>query len=70
MATNKNGQGAKGKKNGESLRQTYDRLKKEFTAADLQKYTYDEPMIPAQQWLQEMEVFYKAAMQKKKKRKT
>jgi hypothetical protein len=70
MATNKNSQGGKGKKKGESLRQTYDRLKKEFTAADLQKYTYDEPMIPARQWLQEMEAIYKEEMQKKKKRKT
>jgi hypothetical protein len=52
-------------KKGENLRQIYDRLKKEFTAADLQKYTRDEPMVPAAQWLADMEAIYKAETQKR-----
>jgi hypothetical protein len=57
------------RKKAETLRETYARLKREFTAADLQKYTQIEPMIPAAKWLEEMEAMYKEEMEKKKKRK-
>jgi hypothetical protein len=42
-------------KKKETLRQIYARVKREFSAADLQKYTVDEPGIPAQQLLAELE---------------
>jgi hypothetical protein len=42
-------------KKKETLRQIYARVKREFSAADLQKYTVDEPMIPADQVLAELE---------------
>ena len=42
-------------KKKETLRQIYARVKREFSAADLQKYTVDEPMIPARQLLAELE---------------
>ena len=69
MAAHKSGLGGKGTKKRETKSQIYDRLKKEFTAADLQKYTQNEPMIPARHWLAEMEAIYKEEMQKRKKRK-
>lgn len=42
-------------KKKETLKQIYARIKREFTAADLQRYTVDEPMIPARQLLAELE---------------
>jgi hypothetical protein len=42
-------------KKKETLRQIYARVKREFSAADLQKYTVDEPMVPAEQVLAELE---------------
>ena len=42
-------------KRKESLRQIYARVKREFSAADLQKYMVDEPMIPGRQLLAELE---------------
>jgi hypothetical protein len=41
-----------------TLRQIYAIYKKQFTAADLQKYTVDEPMVPAEQLLAEMEAIH------------
>jgi len=41
-------------KRKESLRQIYARVKREFSAADLQKFSVDEPMIPAEQVLAEL----------------
>jgi hypothetical protein len=42
-----------------TLRQIYAIAKKEFTAADLQKYTdLDEPMVPADQLLKELEAIH------------
>ncbi len=38
-----------------TLRQIYAIIKKKFTAADLQKYTVDEPMVPFEGTLAEME---------------
>jgi hypothetical protein len=46
---------AKPKKRKESLREIYARVKREFSAADLQRYTVDEPMVPARQVLAELE---------------
>jgi hypothetical protein len=41
-------------KKKETLRQIYARVKREFSAADLQKYTVDEPMVPMEQVLAEL----------------
>jgi hypothetical protein len=50
-----NGRAKAKPKKKETLRQIYARVKREFSAADLQKYTVDEPMIPAEQVLAELE---------------
>lgn len=42
-------------KEKETLKQIYARIKREFFAADLQKYTVDEPGILARQLLAELE---------------
>jgi hypothetical protein len=52
--TSSNGR-ARAKPKKETLRQIYARVKREFSAADLQKYTVDEPGIPARQLLAELE---------------
>jgi hypothetical protein len=56
-----------------TLRQIYAIAKKEFTAADLQKYTeIDEPMVPMEQVLAEMERIHQeetARLQKRAARK-
>ena len=51
-----------------TLRQIYAAYKKQFTAADLQKYTEDEPMVPMEQVLQEMEKIQREATQKRRKK--
>lgn len=53
--TSSNGRARAKPKKKETLRQTYARVKREFSAADLQKYTVDEPGIPAEQVLAELE---------------
>ena len=40
---------------GATLRQIYAQYRREFTAADLQKYTVDEPSVPMEQVIAEME---------------
>jgi hypothetical protein len=42
-------------KKKETLKQIYARIKREFSAADLQRFTVDEPMVPARQVLAELE---------------
>jgi hypothetical protein len=42
-------------KRKETLKQIYARVKREFSAADLQRFTVDEPMVPARQVLAELE---------------
>ena len=54
-------------KKPESLRAIYARFKREFSAADLQKYTVDEPLIPARQLLAELEKVQKQYDRKRKK---
>ncbi len=55
-------------KKKESLKAIYARLKREFTAADLQKYTVIEPMVPAEQVLREMEEIHRRVMAQKRAR--
>ena len=49
---------------GATLREIYKRAREEFTAADLQKYTVTEPMVPAEQVLAEMEAIHEKVTRK------
>jgi hypothetical protein len=54
-----------------TLRQIYAIYRAQFTAADLQKYTEIEPMVPAEQLLAELETIHAEEtrkLQKKKKK--
>lgn len=51
-----------------TLRQIYAAYKKQFTAADLAKYAEDEPMVPAEQLLAELEAIHREASAKRKKK--
>jgi len=51
-----------------TLRQIYAAYKKQFTAADLQKYTEIEPMVPMEQVLAEMEKIQREEMAKRRKK--
>jgi hypothetical protein len=55
-------------KKGDSLKTIYAKAKRAFTAADLQKYTEDEPMIPARQLLAELEEIHRSVIATKSKR--
>ncbi|HZV07810.1 MAG TPA: hypothetical protein VE999_22180 [Gemmataceae bacterium] len=52
-----------------TLRQIYAAYKKQFTAADLAKYFQDEPMVPAEQLLAELETIHNEETAKRNKRK-
>jgi hypothetical protein len=49
------------------LQAVYDRIRREFSAADLQKYTEIEEMIPAEAVIAEMERLYRQSQGKNKK---
>jgi hypothetical protein len=51
-----------------SRRQIYAIYRKQFTAADLQKYTVNEPMVPAEQVLAELEALDRKEAAKRKKK--
>jgi hypothetical protein len=53
---------------GATLKEIYAAVRKQFTAADLQKYTVDEPMVPADKVLAELELIHCEVTAKKKKR--
>jgi hypothetical protein len=50
-----------------TLRQIYAKYRQEFTAADLQKYTEIEPMVPMEQVLEEMERIHRDESRKRRK---
>jgi hypothetical protein len=52
-----------------TLREIYARLREEFTAADLQKYTEIEEGIPMEQVIAEMEAIHRKESQKRRKKK-
>lgn len=52
-------------KKDKELRALYDKMRREFTAADLQKYTEIEEGIPAEQVLAEMEEIHRKYMEKR-----
>jgi hypothetical protein len=51
-----------------TLRQIYAAYKKQFTAADLAKYCQDEPMVPMEQVLADMEKIHREETEKLQKR--
>jgi hypothetical protein len=55
-------------KKGESLKSIYARFRREFTAADLQKYTEIEEGIPMEKIIAELEEIHRKASQKRKKK--
>lgn len=52
---------------GATLREIYAKVRKEFSAADLQKYTVDEPLVPGEQLLAELEQTHEQESQKKRR---
>ena len=58
---------ARKRSQGATLKEIYAEARKQFTAADLQKYTVDEPMVPAEQLLAELEAIHRQETGKKKK---
>jgi hypothetical protein len=53
---------------GATLKEIYAQIRREFTAADLQKYTVDEPMVPMKKVLAQMEAIEKAGTSKRKRK--
>jgi hypothetical protein len=51
-----------------TLEEIYAIARKEFTAADLQKYTVDEPMVPFDQTLAELEKLHEELTRKRRKK--
>jgi hypothetical protein len=51
-----------------TLREIYAKAREEFTAADLQKYTEIEPMVPMEQVLAEMEKIHQQESRKRRKK--
>jgi len=54
---------------GATLKEIYAAARKQFTAADLQKYTVDEPMVPMKKVLAQMEAIQKEGNRKGKRKK-
>jgi hypothetical protein len=51
-----------------TLRQIYAKARAEFTAADLQRYTEIEPMVPMERVLSEMERIHRQESRRKRKK--
>jgi len=51
-----------------TLREIYAQYRKQFTAADLQKYTEIEPMVPLEQVIAEMEKIHQQETRKRRKK--
>ncbi len=58
--------GGSSRKKPQSVRAVYARIKREFSAADLQKYTVIEEGIPAEQVLAEMEAIHRKVSARRK----
>jgi hypothetical protein len=52
-------------KESDSLRKIYAILREEFTAADLQRYTVDEPGVPLQDVIASMKKTHRATLRRK-----
>jgi hypothetical protein len=56
-------------KKGDDLKTIYAKARKAFTAADLQKYTEDEEMFPAEQLVAELEAINRQEARKRRGKK-
>ncbi len=54
---------------GATLKEIYAAYRKQFTAADLQKYTVDEPMVPMKKVIAQMEAIHHEESEKRRKKK-
>jgi hypothetical protein len=54
---------------GETLKEVYAEYRKQFTTADLQKYTVDEPMLPMESVLAHLEAIHQEETCKRRKKK-
>ncbi len=57
-------------KKGETLKEIYARLRKSFSAADLQKYAVDEEMFPTDELIAELEGIHKTRKRQTKRKKS
>ena len=55
-------------KKGDSLKMIYRKARRAFTAADLQRYTEDEPMFPTAELVAELEAIDRADAAKSRKK--
>jgi hypothetical protein len=55
------------KKEDKELQAIYDRVRREFSAADLQKYTEIEETVPLDQVIARMEAIHRKITEKKKR---
>ena len=53
---------------GATMKEIYAACREQFTAADLQKFTEIEPMVPMDQVVAELEAIHREEMEKKKKK--
>jgi hypothetical protein len=53
---------------GATLKEIYAKVRATFTAADLQRYTQDEPMVPADEVIRELEAMLPKKKPKRKSR--
>jgi hypothetical protein len=56
-------------KKGDDLKTIYAKVRKSFTAADLQRYTEDEEMFPTDQLVAELEALDREAAKRRKRKK-
>jgi hypothetical protein len=54
---------------GATLREIYRASREQFTAADLARFCQDEPMIPAEKFLADMEAIYEKEVRRYKNKK-
>jgi hypothetical protein len=64
-ATRKSGKTRQKKNDGEDLHPIYSKYRKNFTAADLQKYSEEEEGQPLEQLIVELEAIHKRVARKK-----
>jgi hypothetical protein len=53
---------------GATLKEIYAKLRETFTAADLQRFTQDEPMVPADEFIAELEAMLPKKLKGKPRR--
>jgi len=57
-------------KKGDTLNQIYARVRKSFSAADLQRYTEDEEMFSTDELIAELEAAHKTTKRKRQRKKS